>query len=98
MYHDVLAGRGAAIRLLPGNVAFRRLVSIHRDAFAKTSTRGEKESIARSIFTMVQARGGRFVEKSEAGLVEMTQLSAVIKFRQALRERKWKENRKTQLS
>ena len=87
--HDVLCGRGASTNTHPGNVSFRALVAEHQPAYI-LAKKEEKEGIARSIISIIQGRGGKFVMKRQDSnndvWVPVDEKKAVLKTSQALRE------------
>lgn len=89
--NDVLLGRGTGPNRHPGNQHFRSLVAARRGAYNSTRSHHPKHLLARQVYDVVRASGGRFIRKStfwNNGLVweEVSEATALVKCKQSLRE------------
>jgi hypothetical protein len=84
---DVLLGRGGATNNHIGNRNFRDIVSEHRPEYLE-ARKLEKINIARKIVSIVNERGGRFLQRNDDSelWVEVSTKRAHGKTSQALRE------------
>lgn len=95
--NDVICGRSSVALKHPGNIAYRKIISLNKELYA-TCPKTDKLRISRSIVSAMQDAGCRFLEreyrsakaKSEAGSEEVWNdigtRRAVDKTSQALRE------------
>jgi len=89
--NDVLLGRGPGLSHYEGNLRFRRLVDERRFAYVSTQKRKDKGNIAKEIFLVIRAAGGRFVKQVDSleedeSWYEVDDGVAIEKTKQALRE------------
>lgn len=61
---DIICGRNGVALRHPGNIAYRRMVSLNRDLYA-TSLRSEKVRISKGIVSAMREAGGRFLERED---------------------------------
>ncbi|KAL7531037.1 hypothetical protein ACHAXR_003812 [Thalassiosira sp. AJA248-18] len=95
--NDVICGRSSVALKHPGNIAYRKIISLNKELYA-TCPKTDKLRISRSIVSAMQEAGCRFLEreyrgtkaKGEAGSAEVWNdigtRRAVDKTSQALRE------------
>lgn len=85
-WNDVLCGRGGYTNSHAGNVRFRAVVASYQSQYL-TAKKREKEGIARDVVQTIRERGGRFLQKNDAGSwEEVDEKKAILKSSQALRE------------
>jgi hypothetical protein len=65
--HDVVCGREKLCYSHPGNRAFRDLVRARGRRYKEAARRNDKTDIAQEIAWEVERRGGRFLQRSDAG-------------------------------
>lgn len=97
---DVVKGRGNGANLHPGNIAFRKLVTAHKDTYY-VSSNDEKKRIVVIIIDLIQSStpAGRFLTEDCGVWRLMDEKSVLRKVGQALREQKVnKDNTETQVN
>ena len=97
---DVLCGRGGAGNNHEGNKAYRALCESKKAVYqSEAIARSQKIEMGREIVEIVQARGGRFVEKQihqkKTQWFEISDEKAIAKTMQTLRERPKTQKRKS---
>ena len=89
--NDVLAGRGNGSNQHPGNVLFRTLVAVQRDAYLDSGTsKQDKQVIVSQVINKIESQNppGRFLTKCKRGVwCRMEEKETKRKTAQALRER-----------
>lgn len=84
--NDVLLGRGGKTNSHVGNKRYRAIVAKHQTQYL-VARKNEKVLIARSIVSIIQDKGGRFLKRTlDNQLEEVTDKKAQEKTSQALRE------------
>jgi hypothetical protein len=85
--YDILCGRHKAAFNNAGNRRLRVTVGLSLEPFMKAKSRKEKNTVIKSILTIVEGNGGRFLEyKNNVGLMELSKQKAHRKVGHALRD------------
>ena len=84
---DILGGRGGAVLNHPGNISYRRLISLNKELYT-ACLRQEKMKLSQSIVAAIQEKNGRFLERNaKLGVwCDIGNKKAIEKTSQALRE------------
>lgn len=84
--YDVVCGRHKAAFENIGNRRFRVTVSLYLGKYINAPTRKDKTMVIKSIASLVNSNGGRFLQRKKGHWVELTKKQAHEKVGHALRD------------